>query len=126
MKAIYIEDGKDEGLRAALKEEAEDLYGCKDFEAFSIVDGDRKVVCEQIRNAVESADVIYFDYGGLYALFGASPFIEYWNRFFVKLIENYPNKKWFCRSALNTFDDEDKENLKELGVIFVIENILGW
>jgi len=126
MKAIYIEDGTDEMVRAALKEEAEDLYNCKEFEAFDITKGERKVICEQIRNAVESAGVIYFDYGGLMYWGSFGGLVDYWNRFFVKLIEDHPNKKWFCRSALNTFDDEDKKNLKDLGVNFVIENILGW
>lgn len=73
-----------------------------------------------IEYLVEKADIILFDYGAYMARlqFGC---INYWNRLFIKMIENYSNKKWYCISMLNTFENDEKERLeREYGVEFIL------
>lgn len=72
---------------------------------------------EKVKNAVESADIIVFDYGGLCGV-GLTDFVDCYNRFFMALIKEHPNKDWRCISALNTFEQPDREELESLGVNF--------
>ena len=121
MKAIYIEDGLDFCIRHLLQEEAKEVWGCDEFESVSIIHGDRLTICERITSLIETADVVYFDYGGLTSgvcFHGIGDFIDYWNRFFINQIEEHPNKKWFCVSAVNTFREEDRKQLEAVGVEF--------
>lgn len=84
--------------------------------------GTTEVYIEKLKSMIRTADVITFDFGGFMqmAVFGAShQVVDYWNRFFVKLIENHPSKDWRCTSCLRTFEHEDREMLEGLGVHFV-------
>lgn len=72
---------------------------------------------EKITRAAELADIITFDYGGLEAL-GCYGLVNSWNRYFIRLIDEHPNKDWRCFSALNTFEQPDRKKLEELGVNF--------
>ena len=76
---------------------------------------------EQLTERVASADAILFDMGGMslgYVGGSGDRNIDHWNRFFIKTIEEFPNKPWFCISSLDLFDPPDKVYLKELGVHF--------
>ena len=70
-------------------------------------------------SAIRDSDCIIFDYGGMsQPWMGGDHFIDRWNRFFIKMIKDYPSKLWLCISALSTFESEDRRELKALGVYF--------
>lgn len=72
---------------------------------------------EKITTAIELADIVVFDYGGLQAI-GLTGLVDHWNRFFIKMITEHCGKDWRCFSALQTFEQPDREELEELGVKF--------
>ncbi len=123
---LYIEDALDEHNRRYMKENMECEFD--DYKvihkATSITEdgGTTEVYIEKLKSMIRSADVITFDFGGfrMMAQYGARwSIVDYWNRFFIKLIENHPSKDWRCTSALRTFEEEDREMLEGLGVHFV-------
>jgi hypothetical protein len=81
--------------------------------------GGLEAFCDHIAGRMAGADAILFDYGGMSMPGGGGDhLIDYWNRFFLKMIEDLPGKPWFCVSSLDVFEPEDKDHLKELGVRF--------
>lgn len=75
----------------------------------------------EIPDLIRGADVVFFDYGG-FDICGSDNWrlIDYYSRFFTKIIKERPSIEWWCTSALpqNCFDDENIDELKELGVNF--------
>jgi hypothetical protein len=76
----------------------------------------------EVETHIQWADVIYFDYGGITMGYGTQPFLDYWNRNFIKSIKEYPSKSWYCWSLMKTFDNEDMAMLKNMGVVFEKEH----
>jgi hypothetical protein len=87
-----------------------------DVEFLSLFDSIDKGGYSYIEELISKNDVIYFDYGGLYI--GGSGAIINWNRFFIKMIEQYRSKEWYCISNMGIFDQDEKEKLQEIGVKF--------
>lgn len=125
LRTLYIQDMKDDIIKRMIKEDL-----TEEFHKYKVVHkttcimddgGTSKLYIEKLKNLIQRSDVIVFDYGGLYqmAVFGGGMcIVDYWNRFFIKQIEEHPSKNWRCFSALNTFDYDEKENLEKLGVQF--------
>ena len=84
-----------------------------------------KEIISDIESEIRKADIIVFDYGGLYFPGGGmDKFLDYWNRLFVKWVEDKPSKRWICYSKLETFEDDDIEKLQGIGVLFPFKEII--
>lgn len=75
----------------------------------------------EIADIIRNAHTVFFDYGG-FDICGSDNYrlIDYYSRFFMKIIEERPSINWICVSALprNCFDEEDINKLKNIGVKF--------
>lgn len=125
LHTLYIEDTKDELIQRLQKEWIEEEFDDHKVihKTTSILEegGTALVYIEKLKSMIQEADVITFDYGGFQQMAnwgGGYSIVDYWNRFFLQQIEDHPNKDWRCVSALNTFEDDDKVRLEELGVKF--------
>ncbi len=133
MKVIYIADELDDtsGLAKSFIEakicsshklEFKDL----NYHFYSLQCGkSHNQIILEIPNWVLGADVVLFDYGG-FDVMGQNNYrlIDYYSRFFIKLIEENPSKEWWCTSALpkNCFAPNEIEQLQKIGVNFVWVN----
>ena len=122
-KILDIEDGKpDKTVFNVMIENISGEYGYEDemlpVKVLVLSEIGQESAVEIITKEVLKADVICFDYGGFYSIFGSSKFIDWWNRFFISLIRNFPNKDWRCFNALNVYDEIEEKELKNLGVKF--------
>lgn len=124
-KLLYIEDSLhiDKDLFVAVRESVCDDYMGKKItaKAISLMGKTSGKNLEVLKKEIRLADIIVFDYGGLCQaalMGGGAAAIDYWNRFFVKMIESFSSKDWRCISAINTFDEVDKKELEDLGVSF--------
>lgn len=85
------------------------------------LDPKKGTLFSQVSSEIELNDIIFFDFGGLsvdYMAGGGCKMIDYWCRTFIKIIEERPNKIWVCISCVQTFDHDEKNRLKKLGVKF--------
>jgi len=119
---VYIEDSVvDKRVVESMVETVQDDYPKDKIEVKTISLCCEKdfttPIHEKVKNAVESSDIIVFDYGGLCGV-GLSGLVDYYNRFFMELVREHPNKDWRCISALDTFEQPDREELESLGVNF--------
>lgn len=122
---LYIEDMKDDLSQKYIKSDMID-----EFDEYKVIHkttcimddgGTTKLYIEKLKDMIQGADVITFDYGGFQQMAfcgGGYSIVDWWNRFFLKQIEDNSGKDWRCISGLNTFEDEDKERLEKLGVKF--------
>lgn len=120
-KILNIEDSKPTKFHVdAIVENISDEYGAGKLSIKTLILADlgQTKAVEQIPLEVQRRDIVCFDYGGFYSIFGSSGFIDWWNRFFIKLIEDYPNKDWRCYNALDVFDIDERKKLENLGVKF--------
>jgi len=94
----------------------------KRYEHFDLSNADpsKGSLLSQLEGAIQSADTIFFDYGGLamQQYSGGDRFIDHYNRFFIRMIKEKSSKQWICISAVQTFDQEEKAALSKLGVGF--------
>lgn len=126
LHTLYIEDTEDKQIQKLQKEwmetEFEDNYRIIHKTTSIMSDGGTTAAyLEKLKRMIQEADVITFDYGGFQqmASWGAGySIVDYWNRFFVQQISDHPNKDWRCVSNLETFEDDDRKLLEELGVKF--------
>ncbi len=119
-KLLYIEDSNiNKMVLEATIELLEEEYNCKikttKIELYKV---GQKWAVENLPGEVERSDIIVFDYGGYYSIFGSGGFIDWWNRFFISLIKNNSSKDWKCHNALDVFDTDDRSDLENLGVKF--------
>lgn len=121
LKILYIADSEEnDGTKRANLQWVADQVGAKKWEyKFVALFEDFQGTVKDLEDMIASSDAILFDYGGVSMPWsGGSHIIDHWNRFFIKVIEEFPSKYWFCISGLDIFEPDDKDHLKELGVVF--------
>lgn len=124
IKLLYIEDGiVDKDMFSVLKETIQDNYPNRKInaKAVSLMGRTCGVGLEELSKAIKLADVVVFDYGGLCKaalMSGGYAAIDYWNRLFISWIRETPSKDWRCISAIDTYEEDERQELEELGVNF--------
>ncbi|GAF92760.1 unnamed protein product, partial [marine sediment metagenome] len=113
LKALYIADTRTNEFDIEKRNAIEWATGqlAEDAKYDVIIIDETKHNQNVILDKVNNADIIIIDYGGM-SFPGASGLIDHWNRFFIKMIEDNPNKQWFIASALNMYDYDEKEHLE--------------
>lgn len=127
VKTLYIEDMEDVVSQHHIKDWLQGDLGVKEVKldhtnvVIAEEGGTSQAFISRLKSLIRSADIIVFDFGGFQqmgTMGGGYSLVDYWNRFFMEQIRENPSKDWRCVSCLQTFEDEDKEKLKALGVYF--------
>lgn len=121
IKILYLADSEEqESTKRVYTDWVTGQLGVKDLDlTFIALSENFQGTVQQLEDLIAGSDAIIFDYGGL-SMSGGSyeHMIDHWNRFFIRKIEEFPSKRWFCVSAIKMFCPEEDDHLKELGVTF--------